>query len=118
MTTETLTNMSDQQLAQLISTAQGLLEARLEQRKSKAMDQIREIAATAQIVVSFQGGRTSKRRRVALRPGDRYVNPGDISQSYIVGNGKQPTWFVALRDKGRLPPPVVSGPPKDKGALA
>ena len=42
------------------------------------------------------------------------MNPGDASQSYIVGNGKQPNWFVALRDKGRLPRPVVSGSPKAK----
>ena len=106
MTTEALTDLNDQQLAQLISTAQGLLQARVEQRKSEAMDQIRQIAAKAQIVVSFRGGRASKHRRATLRAGDRYVNPGDASQSYIVGNGKQPNWFVALRDKGRLPSPI------------
>ena len=38
MTTEALTDLNDQQLAQLISTAQGLLQARVEQRKSEAMD--------------------------------------------------------------------------------
>ena len=109
MTTEALANLNDQQLAQLISTAQGLLQARVEQRKSEAMDQIRQIAATAQILVSFRGGRTSKPRRDTLRAGVRYANPGDASQSYVVGNGKQPNWFVALREKGRLPPPTVSG---------
>ena len=109
MTTETLTNLNDQQLAKLISTAQELLQERLEKRKREAMDQIRQIAATAQIVVSFRGGRASNRRRTTLRTGDRYVNPSDESQSYVIGNGKQPNWFVALRDKGRLPPPAASG---------
>ena len=109
MTTETVTNLNDQQLAELISTAQELLQARLEKRKIEAMDQIRQIAATAQIVVSFRGSRASKRRRTTLPAGDRYVNPSDGFQSYVVGNGKQPNWFVALREKGRLPPPTVSG---------
>lgn len=49
-----------------------------------------------------------------LHAGDRYVNPADASQAYIVGKGKPPQWFVALRDKSKLPVPVASDSPKPK----
>ena len=80
------------------------------------MEQIRRIAATAQIIVKFDGARKPKRGKVTLRAGDHYVDPGDASQSYVVGKGKQPNWFVALREKGRLPPPVSSDLLKPKEA--
>ena len=44
----------------------------------------------------------------------RDLNPADVTQSYVVGKGKPPHWFVALRDKGRLPAPVPSDSPKPK----
>ena len=107
MNADTLDKLNDQELAQLIAAAQGLQQARAEKRKIDAMEQIRRIAATAQIIVTFDAARKSRRRTI-LRAGDRYVNPGDSSQSYVVGKGKQPNWFVALREKGRVPPPVAS----------
>lgn len=108
MNTDTIDQLSDQELTGLISTAQGLLQARVEKRRNDAMEQIRQIAVTAQLMVSFDGARKAKRGRAQLRAGDRYVNPADASQSYVVGKGKQPNWFLALRDKRRLPLPIVS----------
>jgi hypothetical protein len=108
MNADTLDKLNDQELAQLIAAAQGLQQARAEKRKIDAMEQIRRIASTAQIIVTFDAARKSRRRTTILRAGDRYVNPGDPSQSYVVGKGKQPNWFLALREKGRLPPPVAS----------
>ena len=108
MNPDTLTKLNDQELTQVIAAAQGLLQSRAEKRKSEAMEQIRQIAASAQITVSFDAARKAKSVKPSLRAGDRYANPGDASQSFVVGKGKPPHWFVALRDKGRLPAPAAS----------
>jgi len=113
MNTDTLNKLTDPELSQVIAAAQGLLQARAEKRKSEAMEQIRQIAATAQIIVSFDAGRKAKGKAV-LRAGDRFVNPADASQSHVVGKGKPPQWFAALRDKNRLPPPIPADSPKPK----
>ena len=114
MNTDTLNKLTDPELTQVIATAQELLQTRAEKRKSDAMEQIRKIAATVQIAVSFDAGRKAKGNRPMLRAGDRYVNPTDTTQSYIVGKGKPPQWFVALREKGKLPAPVAADSPKPK----
>ena len=107
MNTDTLNKLTDPELTQVIAAAQGLLHTRNEKRKSDAMEQIRQIAANVQITVSFDAARRGKASKPLLRAGDRYVNPGDATQSYVVGKGKPPNWFVALRDKSRLPTPVA-----------
>ena len=114
MNTDTLTKLTDPELTQVIATAQGLLQTRAEKRKSDAMEQIRQIAATVQIAVSFDAGRKAKGSKPMLHAGDRYVNPSDATQSYVVGKGKPPQWFVALREKSKLPAPVVADSPKPK----
>ena len=114
MNTDTLNKLTDPELTHVIATAQELLQTRSEKRKSDAMEQIRQIAATVQIAVSFDAGRKAKGNRPMLRAGDRYVNPADTTQSYIVGKGKPPQWFVALREKGKLPAPVAADSPKPK----
>ena len=107
MNPETLSKLTDPELTQVIAAAQGLLQARVEKRKSDAMEQIRQIAANVQISVSFDASRKAKGSKAVLRAGDRYVNPADASQSHVVGKGKPPNWFAALRDKNRLPAPVA-----------
>jgi ElaB/YqjD/DUF883 family membrane-anchored ribosome-binding protein len=115
MNTDTLTKLTDPELTQVISTAQDLLQTRADKRKSDAMEQIRQIAATVQINVSFDAGRKAKGTRPMLHAGDRYVNPADVTQSYVVGKGKPPHWFVALRDKSKLPTPVPADSTQTRG---
>ena len=114
MNTDTLNKLTDPELTHVIATAQELLQTRSEKRKSDAMEQIRQIAATVQIAVSFDAGRKAKGTKPMLRAGDRYVNPAEVTQAYIVGKGKPPQWFVALREKSKLPTPVASDSPKPK----
>ena len=114
MNPDTLTKLTDPELTQVIATAQGLLQTRAEKRKSDAMEQIRQIAATVSINVSFDAGRKARSNKPMLHAGDRYTNPADASQAYIVGKGKPPQWLVALRDKNKLPSPVISDSPKPK----
>ena len=114
MNTDTLNKLNDPELTQVIATAQGLLQTRADKRKSDAMEQIRQIAATVQINVSFDAGRKAKGSKPMLHAGDRYVNPSDATQSYVVGKGKPPQWFVALREKSKLPAPVAADSPKPK----
>ena len=68
MNTDTLETMNEQELTQLISVAQGLLQARAEKRRGDAMEQIRQIAATAQILVKFDGSRKPKRGKGRMPP--------------------------------------------------
>jgi hypothetical protein len=114
MIQDSLSKLSDPELTQIIASAQGLLQARAEKRKSDAMEQIRLIAANAQIIVSFDAGRKPKGGKAVMRAGDRYVNPADATQSYVVGKGKPPHWFAALRDKNKLPAPVAAVEPNRK----
>jgi hypothetical protein len=115
MTPDTLNKLTDPELTQVIAAAQGLLQTRAEKRKSDAMEQIRQIAATVSINVSFDAGRKARsNNKPMLHAGDRYTNPADASQAYVVGKGKPPQWFVALRDKNKLPVPVASDSLKPK----
>ena len=114
MNPDTLNKLTDPELSQVIAAAQGLLQTRAEKRKSDAMEQIRQIAATVQIAVSFDASRKAKGIKAVLRAGDRYVNPADANQSHVVGKGKPPNWFAALRDKNRLPAPVAVDSTKPK----
>ena len=115
MNPDTLNKLTDPELTQVIATAQGLLQTRAEKRKSDAMEQIRQIAATVQINVSFDASRKVRINKPMLHAGDRYVNPVDAAQAYIVGKGKPPQWFVALRDKGKLPAPLPTDSTQTKG---
>jgi len=114
MNHETLNTFTDPELVQVIAAAQGLLQTRAEKRKNDAMEQIRQIAATAQITISFDVGRKPKGGKAVMRAGERFVNPADASQAYTVGKGKPPHWFAALRDKNKLPAPVAFDAPKPK----
>ena len=117
MNPDTLNKLTDPELTQVIQAAQALLQTRTEKRKSDAMEQIRQIAATVQINVSFDASRKARVSKPMLKAGDRYVNPTEPSQSYIVGKGKPPQWFVALRKKNKLPAPLPADPTQTKGQL-
>lgn len=117
MNTDTLNKLTDPELTQVIAHAQELLQIRAEKRKNDAMEQIRQIAATVRINVSFDSSRKARGNKPMLKAGDRYINPADASQSYIVGKGKPPNWFVALREKNKLPAPVASDSSKPKEQL-
>ena len=62
MTIDTLKTMNDADLSQVIALAQGELKERAEQRRQKAMDEIRRIADSVQIEVSINGARGKARR--------------------------------------------------------
>jgi hypothetical protein len=115
MNTDTLNKLTDPELSQVIASAQELLHTRAERRKSDAMEQIRQIAATVQINVSFDASRKPKGIKPMLHAGDRYVNPADAGQAYIVGKGKPPQWFVALREKNKLPAPLPADSTQTRG---
>jgi hypothetical protein len=114
MNIETLNKLNDQELAQVEATAHDILQTRKEKRKADAMEQILQIAEANAFPVYFEKGKKAKPVKTMLRAGDRYINPSDPTQSYIVGKGKPQAWFVALREKGKLPAPVPSDPSKPK----
>src|SRR5437660_7708550 len=106
MKSEALPQLTDEQLKELMSKAQALLKERAEQRRQEAMEQIRQIAASAKLRVTFTERGRARHARTPMRAGERYQNPADPSQVYEITKGPPPPWFVTLRDMGRLPAPV------------
>jgi len=109
MTPETLKRLPDEELGQLIEMAQSELKERTEKRRQDAMDEIRRIAAAAQIQVRFSGPRKSARNhKAALKAGERYQHPSDPTKVYVVGKGRPPEWFETLRAHGALRAAVMT----------
>lgn len=103
MTAEALKKLTDEDLTSWIVAAQGELGSRRETRKRDAMEKIRELAATAEIKVSFGGhARRGVRIKQAAKSTERYQNPENPAEFYVPGHGRSPKWFERLRSQGRL----------------
>jgi signal recognition particle GTPase len=92
MNPDTLNKLTDPELSQVIAAAQELLQTRAEKRKSDAMEQIRQIAATAQIAVSFDAGRKAKGIKAVLRAGVSSLKEtkANVSMAQTVGRARVP----------------------------
>jgi DNA-binding protein H-NS len=110
---EGLRKLNDDELDQMIVVAQTELKDRAEKRKQEAIEEIRRIAGSVNIQVTI-GSATAKepmkKARPPLKAGDRYTNPENPAEVYIVGKGRPPGWFEKLRTKGKLPPPMPAMP--------
>lgn len=103
-----LEDMTDQQLHELIAAAGGLLEKRRHEEREKAIAEARARLAAVGLTfrdVSRSANGGAKKRPSSLRNGDRYVNPADSGEAYVVGRGRRPKWFIDLEKSGGLPAP-------------
>lgn len=112
MTAEDLQKLSDDQLQDVIAAAGKIIEARREEKRRKAIDEA--TARLAEVGLTFRDlaklrtkpAKSDRAARAKLKPGDRYVNPADASQEWVVGRGRRPKWLNALEEKGAMPQPA------------
>ena len=95
-----LSKLSDDDLKALEASIQAERKSRADRRRQAAIDEIRKLAAEAEIVVSFGNGRT-RRTRHPLRTGTTIQHPDDPSKSYTVGKGRPPAWVLRATRESR-----------------
>ena len=102
-----LATFSDEELADLVSAAEGEIVARRERKKQEFLSSFREAMnalglSPAEVAASL-GGRRGKGtgtagRRAQVQP--KYRNPGSPGEMWS-GRGKKPKWLEAQLAKGR-----------------
>lgn len=97
-----LNNLSIQELEDVISQANDLIEQKREETVVRARAEIEKIAAGAGYSVEdLLGLRDTRGRKAAARKSlpDKYRNPKDPSQTWS-GRGKRPKWLQEVLEKG------------------
>lgn len=92
-------NVSDNELETLISSAQNELRVRQQAKRKEVVERIKELAASIGTKVELGGtGRRSglKGQKVPIK----FQNPKDSSQRWS-GRGLKPRWLQKLLDEGR-----------------
>jgi DNA-binding protein H-NS len=97
-----LNNLSIQELEEVISQANNLIENKREQAVAKARADIEKIAAsTGFSLQDLLGLRHARGKKAGARKAvaDKYCNPKNPEQSWS-GRGKRPKWLQEMLDKG------------------
>lgn len=97
-----LNNLSVQELEDVISQANDLIEQKREEAVARARAEIEKIAAsTGYSVEDLLGLRDTRARKAVARKSlpDKYRNPKDSSQTWS-GRGKRPKWLQEVLEKG------------------
>ena len=100
-----LATFSDEDLADLVSAAEGEIVARRERKKQEFLSSFREAMnalglSPAEVAASLGGrrGNGTAGRRAQVQP--KYRNPASPGETWS-GRGKQPKWLEAQLAKGR-----------------
>ncbi len=89
-----LTELSESELQAMIENAEKALKQKQESKKKEVMAQIRQLAASIGMTVSFhEAGRESSRKGFKVPP--KYRNPADPEQTWT-GRGVAPKWMQQL----------------------
>lgn len=100
-----LATFSDEELADLVSAAEGEIVARRERKKQEFLSSFREAMnalglSPAEVAASLGGrrGKGTAGRRAQVQP--KYRNPGSPGEMWS-GRGKKPKWLEGQLAKGR-----------------
>jgi DNA-binding protein H-NS len=100
-----LTTLSDEELADLVSSAEGEIAARYERKKEEFLASFRKEMdalglSPAEVAASLRGRRSKAGagRRSEVQP--KYRNPASPEQTWS-GRGKKPKWLEAQIAKGK-----------------
>ena len=96
--TVNISNMSIDDLNQLISEAQSMIKKRQREKRSDVVQQMRQLASS--VGVSFELIPESKTVKSKTPP--KYRNPKDSSQTWT-GRGPQPKWYKQALSMGKKP---------------
>lgn len=91
--------LSEEELEEMINTAEEILKAKKERRRSEVIKKIKELAASINVGVEIID--TLKRRisRKGVKVQVKYRNPNDSTQKWS-GRGLKPKWLTALLKEG------------------
>lgn len=129
---DTLQNLSDDELKDLAARIDALLKERHAAARHGAIEQAREILDKVGLTFAHVVGRgkaktgsgntsqtagwsesssrsatrgTNTSRSASYKAGARFVNPADPSQSWTAGKGRKPKWLTDLEANGEAPAP-------------
>jgi DNA-binding protein H-NS len=89
-----LTELSESELQAMIENAEKALKQKQENKRKEVIAQIKQLAASIGLTVSFsEGGRESSRKGIKVPP--KYRNPANPEQTWT-GRGVAPKWMQAL----------------------
>ena len=89
-----LTKLTDDQLRELIVTAERELQERADKRREEAIKEINRRAKEVGITVAIKG---KKRTGKTLKAGEKYQHPDDPTKVWVAGHGRPPKWFKVAK---------------------
>ncbi len=91
--------LSEEELKEMIETAEVVLQSKAEDRKNQIVSQINELAASINLKVEFIDPQKRQSSRKGIKVAAKYQNPESPSQKWT-GRGMKPKWLKALLEKG------------------
>lgn len=95
-----LTQLSEIELADMISNAQRALAQKEAARKKEVISEIRRLAASIGISVEIAEGGETKSPRQGTKVAVKYRNPANPNEQWS-GRGVRPKWLARLLEEGR-----------------
>jgi|ERR1022692_1745329 DNA-binding protein H-NS len=96
-----LNDLKDDELKGVIEHSQALLKQRDDDRKAKALEQVRTLLASVGLSLKDVAGKAHKGNgRNVYRAGTVYQHPTNKALTYN-GKGKKPGWLTALEADGK-----------------
>lgn len=97
---ENISNLSEQELAELIAQASKQLEHKRGSKKRETIAQIKELAASIGVQVEITDGGNKTTSRAGSKVAVKYRDPSNPKHVWT-GRGMKPRWLKALIDSGR-----------------
>ena len=94
--------LSEEELKEMIKTAEVVLQSKEEDRKKQIVSQINELAASINLKVEFIDAQRRQSSRKGIKVAAKYQNPENPSQKWT-GRGMKPKWLKSLLDQGGKP---------------
>ncbi len=91
--------LSENELEALINNAEKALKAKQEKKRREVITQIKELAASINLVVEIHEGKKGSSRKGTKVP-VKYQNPDNPAEQWT-GRGVTPKWLRAFLEAGR-----------------
>jgi len=91
--------LSEEELKEMIKTAEVVLQSKKEERKQQVISQINELATSINLKVELVDPQKRQSSRKGIKVAAKYQNPENPSQKWT-GRGMKPKWLKALLSQG------------------
>ena len=91
--------MSEDELEEIRNSVEQALKSKKNSRRKEVMAQIRDLAASVDLVVDFSDSKRSSTRK-GMKVPPKYRNPDNYDQVWA-GRGVQPAWVRECLESGR-----------------